>query len=135
MGTLWAYSYDEENCHGGYATKDEAVLEGFLNDPDIECLQVGTYEEWDAAAVAKQIGGYDGKRIMERVHEDLLDEAPEWLPDSWGDKLLAKEVCDKVNKFLAELVMEVQKPCWFEMSGKSEEVTKDIWLAEGNTVD
>lgn len=131
----WAYSYDEENYHGGFATKDEALLEAFVNDPEVDSVWVGTYEEWDAARVAREIGGYDGKRIMEGAQECLLDEAPEWLPDNWGDKFLTKEVCDKVNRFVADLIMEVQKPCWFEMSGKCESISKVDWLAEGNTVD
>ena len=126
----WAYSYDEENFHGSFDSKDLAVLEGFLNDPEVDKLWVGTYHTWSHQACVNQIGCWDGKRVMEEVVERFLEEAPEWAPDQWGDSLLSKEVCDKVNDFIAGLVMELEKPNWFEMSGSCELVVKSEWEKE-----
>lgn len=131
----WAYSYDEEHYHGSFDSKDAAILEAFLNDPDIESVEVGYFYPWNLDDIVKQVGCWDGKRVMEDIHERMLEEACEWAGDHWGDKLLSKETCDKVNNFLAALIMEVEPPAWFEMSGVPETVSKVDWLAEGNTVD
>ena len=126
----WAYSYDEEEYHGSCDTKDHAILEGFLNDPECDTLWVGWYQEWDKQQVIREVGCWDGKRVMEDIVERFIEEAPEWVCEKWGSKLLTPEVCEKVNDFLANLILEIEPPTWFEMSGGSEIVRREEWSKE-----
>lgn len=123
----WAYSNNEEEFHGSYDTKDEAVLDGFLNDADADSVWVGHYDEWDKALVIREVGSFDGQRVMEDIIERFMEDAPEWACEEWGAKLLTKENCDKVNNFLANFIMETEPPTWFEMSGVPELVNKVDW--------
>lgn len=122
VGTWW-WSANEETFYGGHSSKDEALLEAFMDNPDTEAVWVGQSQE---IPLEKRIGAY---QVVEYLIENLLEEAPEMAHGSWGDSLLEPVAQEEFKKLVADFINKHEPPWWNEI-GNIEKVLKIDWVEE-----
>ncbi len=79
----WCWSSDEEYFNGEFDSKDAALLDGFMDNPDYQTLWVGRVKEVDIRRLV------DARCALDGIVESVLEESPEVAHDhGWGGAFL-----------------------------------------------
>ena len=117
----WCWATDEEGgYYGRHPTKDDALLEAFLENSDDDYVWVGKVIEVD---VQNRIRGLS---LLDQIVEDVQDEAPECC-EGWLEALCKdKDKVSEFEKLVVDWIMANEPPHWYEVS-EIEKVFKVDW--------